>query len=146
MSTVWTLYTLQFIVGTGIAWVAGVTFMSLDLAMDITGHPHGISAAHFFLTLIFPAIAVLLYLVLVSILIFRKLDDYKSLIYVALALITFTISQVILFGASSKIAAATHGRVNGSIFSTFFDLVSVALLYRFWNSITDGKCYKIIVE
>ena len=57
-----------------------VAFLSLDLATGITSkHHNGHSPGLFFLTLVFPAIASLLYLTLVCILVFRKLDEYKSL-------------------------------------------------------------------
>ncbi|KAF9956042.1 hypothetical protein BGZ72_003068 [Mortierella alpina] len=138
-----TKHTTQFIVGTSIAWIVGVTFMALDLAMDFTKHHDGQSPGLYFMTLVFPAAAVLIYVLLVSVLVFRKLEEYRSLAYVALALVMFSASQLVLFGASSKIAAGTSGRLNGSMFAIFFDLVSVALLYKFWNTITDdtwGDC------
>lgn len=56
-----------------------VVFLSLDLAWDITGHHHGHSAGLFFLSLVFPAVAVLLYLVLSCIVVCRKLEVYSSL-------------------------------------------------------------------
>ncbi|KAF9280701.1 hypothetical protein BGZ68_007076 [Mortierella alpina] len=133
-----TKYTTQFIVGTSVAWIVGVTFMSLDLAIDFTKHHDGHSSGLYFLTLVFPAAAVLIYAFLASILIFRKLEEYKSLVYVALALVTFSVSQLILFDASYKIATRTSGRLNGSMFAIFFDLASVSFLYKFWNTITDG--------
>ncbi|KAF9574793.1 hypothetical protein EC968_005579 [Mortierella alpina] len=138
-----TKFTTQFIVGTSIAWIVGVTFMSLDLAMDITKHHDGQSPGLFFMTLVIPAAAVLIYVLLVCLLVFRKLEEYKSLAYVALALAMFSVSQLILFDASYEIAKRTSGRVNGSLFAIFFDLVSVAFVYKFWNSITDdtwGDC------
>lgn len=63
----------------------------------------------------------------------------KKIEYVAMALVTFSGSQLILFGASHKIAVGTQGRINGSMFAIVLDLVSVSLIYRFWNTITDGK-------
>ncbi|CAO3565908.1 unnamed protein product [Mortierella alpina] len=134
-----TEHTTQFIVGSSVAWIVGVTFMSLDLAMDYTKHHDGQSPGLYFLTLVFPAAAVLIYMFLVSILVLRKLEEYKSLVYVALALVMFSVSQLIRFDASHTIATRTSGRVNGSLFAIFFDLVSVTLLYKFWNTITDGR-------
>lgn len=157
--------------------------MSLDLAMDFTKHHDGHSSGLYFLTLVFPAAAVLIYAFLVSILIFRKLEEYKSLgkwsflegevfsqlsprkkdtpaksklrswkthsshflphlVYIALALVTFSVSQLILFDASYKIATRTSGRLNGSMFAIFFDLASVSFLYKFWNTITDGMSWR----
>ncbi|KAF9096803.1 hypothetical protein BGX23_010373 [Mortierella sp. AD031] len=57
--------------------------------------------------------------------------------YVAMALVTFASSQMILFGASFKIAVGTHGWISGSMFALLLDLVSVGLVYKFWNTITD---------
>lgn len=51
----------------------------------------------------------------------------------------FGVSQILLFSSSFKIATATHGRINGSMFATMVDLMAVGLLYKFWNSITDGR-------
>lgn len=55
-----------------------------------------------------------------------------------MALFTFAASQALLFLASSKIAKSTHGRINGSMFSTLLDMLSVVLVYKFWHKITDG--------
>lgn len=134
-----TKYMKQFITGTNLIWMGIVIFLSLDLAWNITGNHQGQSSGLFFLTLVFPAVAVLLYLVLSFIAVCRKLEVYSSLKYVAMALVTFSGSQLILFGASHKIAVGTQGRINGSMFAIVLDLVSVSLIYRFWNTITDGK-------
>lgn len=56
-----------------------VIFLSLDLAWNITGNHQGQSSGLFFLTLVFPAVAVLLYLVLSFIVVCRKLEVYSSL-------------------------------------------------------------------
>ncbi|KAF9343194.1 hypothetical protein BGX34_007097, partial [Mortierella sp. NVP85] len=118
--------------------MVGVTYMSLDLAMDLTGQHHqGRSTGLFILTIIFPVIAVLLYAVLVIVVVYRKLDRHQALKHVAMALFTFTASQALLFLASSKIAKSTHGRINGSMFSTLLDMLSVVLVYKFWHEITD---------
>ncbi|KAK5814320.1 chitin synthase III catalytic subunit [Linnemannia elongata] len=132
-----TKYMKQFITGTNLIWMGIVIFLSLDLAWNITGNHQGQSSGLFFLTLVFPAVAVLLYLVLSFIVVCRKLEVYSSLKYVAMALVTFSGSQLILFGASHKIAVGTQGRINGSMFAIVLDLVSVSLIYRFWNTITD---------
>ncbi|KAF9140428.1 hypothetical protein BGX30_006529 [Mortierella sp. GBA39] len=129
--------TFLFIMGTNMVWMGIVVFLSLDLAWNITGHHHGHSAGLFFLSVVFPAVAVLLYLVLSCIVVCRKLEVYSSLKYVAMALVTFAGSQLILFGASQKIAVGTQGRINGSMFSIVLDLVSVSLIHRFWSTITD---------
>ncbi|KAI7832658.1 hypothetical protein BC939DRAFT_509132 [Gamsiella multidivaricata] len=104
----------------------GTTFLSLDLAMDITESHHGHSPGLFFLTTVFPAAAALLYMILVIIL-------------AVIALMSFAVGQILLFGASSKIAETARSRVSGSVFSTIFDLLSMALLYKFWHSITDDS-------
>ena len=70
---------MQVITGTNVVWMIIVSFLSLDLVWDITGHHNGQSPGLFFLTLVFPTAAALLYLTLVCILVFRKLDEYKSL-------------------------------------------------------------------
>ncbi|KAF9100728.1 hypothetical protein BGX29_006339 [Mortierella sp. GBA35] len=92
----------------------------------------------FFWTLIITALVpALLYLILSCIIVLRKLEVYSSLKYVAMALVTFASSQMILFGASFKIAVGTHGWISGSMFALLLDLVSVGLVYKFWNTITD---------
>lgn len=70
--------------------MVGVTYMSLDLAMDLTGQYHqGRSTGLFFLTIIFPVIAVLLYAVLVTVVVYRKLDRHRALSRVFSVLIVF---------------------------------------------------------
>lgn len=74
---VWGVWIQQFIIWTNVAWMVGVTYMSLDLAMDLTGYHHqGHSAGLFFLTIIFPGIAVMLYAILVIVVVYQQLDRH----------------------------------------------------------------------
>lgn len=140
-------------------------FLSLDLALDITGQHHGRSPGLFFMTLIFPAASAIAYLILAAILVFRRLDEYQSLgkcssvveakdsngnlihlvlvldpiVYVALTMMAFGASQALLFAASPIIERMSNRHINASVFSVLLDLVAVSCVYKFWNSITDGK-------
>ncbi|KAF9382190.1 hypothetical protein CPB97_007277 [Podila verticillata] len=132
-----TKYTVKFILGTCVVWMTGVVLLSLDLALNITGQHHDRSPGLFFMTLIFPAACAVMYLILATILVFRRLEEYQSLVYVALAMVVFGASQALLFAASPIIERVSNKRINASMFSVLLDLVAVSCVYKFWNSITD---------
>lgn len=137
----------------------------MDLALNITGQHHDRSPGLFFMTLVLPAVCAVMYLILATILVFRRLEEYQSLgrcscvveaknssgnlihlvlvldpiVYVALAMVVFGASQALLFAASPIIERVSNKRINASMFSVLLDLVAVSCVYKFWNSITDGK-------
>ncbi|KAG0033718.1 hypothetical protein BGZ82_006005 [Podila clonocystis] len=122
---------------TCVVWLTGVVLLSLDLTMNITGQHHGRSPGLFFMTLVFPAACAIIYVILTSILVFQRLDEHRSLLYVALAIAAFGSSQALLFAASPIIERVSYRRINASMFSALLDLVAVSCVYKFWNSIID---------
>lgn len=55
------------------------------------------------------------------------------------AVLSFAIGQIFDFVISVHICKGTKGKIDGSMFETFFVLISVVLLWRFWTSIVEGE-------
>ncbi|KAF9166245.1 hypothetical protein DFQ26_008386 [Actinomortierella ambigua] len=134
---------MMFLLGTCTALITTVLAVSMDMALDPNKQQLGQSPALFFFVVVFPLVTILLYIILIIILVYRSLDERRVLAWIVLALAFFTCSQLIVFSASAKLCAATHGHINGSMFAILFDIAAVSSVYKFWNTVTDdtwGDC------
>lgn len=77
------------------------------------------------------------YFILEFILVFKILEEWKPLLLLSGSLILFIIGQIFNFIISKYICQGTQGKIDGSFIGTFFVLLSVVLLYKFWDSITE---------
>ncbi|KAG0264680.1 hypothetical protein DFQ27_001075 [Actinomortierella ambigua] len=134
---------MMFLLGTCTALITTVLAVSMDMALDPNKQQLGQSPALFFFVVVFPLVTILLYIILIIILVYRSLDERRVLAWIVLALAFFTCSQLVVFSASAKLCAATHGHINGSMFAILFDIAAVSSVYKFWNTVTDdtwGDC------
>jgi hypothetical protein len=58
-------------------------------------------------------------------------------VYLGAAALLFAIGQIFQYLISTHLCQASHGKVNGALFETLFTLLSVAMLWIFWSSITE---------
>ncbi|KTW28093.1 hypothetical protein T552_01954 [Pneumocystis carinii B80] len=77
------------------------------------------------------------YFILEFILVFKILQEWKPLLLLSGSLILFIIGQLFNFLISKHICQGTQGKIDGSFIGTLFVLLSVILLYKFWDSITE---------
>lgn len=56
---------------------------------------------------------------------------------ITFALFSFATGQVFTYVISPYIREGTHGKIDGTLFETFFTLLTVAMIYIFWSSITE---------
>ncbi|KAF9970434.1 hypothetical protein BGZ73_006860, partial [Actinomortierella ambigua] len=107
---------MMFLLGTCTALITTVVITSMDMALDPTKRQLGQNPTLFFFIMVFPMVAIVLYLFLIVILVY---------------------SELVVFNASAKLCAATHGHIKGSMFAIAFDIAAVSSIYKFWNTITD---------
>lgn len=49
----------------------------------------------------------------------------------------FIIGQIFQYVISVHLCEATNSKINGTLFETFFTLLSVVVVWVFWSSITE---------
>lgn len=58
-------------------------------------------------------------------------------VWLGLAGLFFAAGQVFDFVISVHICNGTSGKIDGSLFETFFTLLAVVMIWVFWSSITE---------
>lgn len=92
--------------------------------------------ALFVVYLIWPILCVAIYTLSQLILVFRTLDDRWPLGDIIFGIAFYTIAQVLLFAFSATICNAIKHYLDGLFFSTLCVLLSVMMVYKYWDSIT----------
>lgn len=59
--------------------------------------------------------------------------------WLILAVLFFAIGQIFTFVISVHICNGTSGKIDGSLFETFFTLLAVSMIYTLWDSITEDS-------
>jgi len=86
--------------------------------------------------ILWPLICTVIYVVSQLILVFRTLDDRWPLGDIVFGTAFFTIAQVLLFAFSVTICDAIKHYIDGLFFFTLCMLLSVMMVYKYWDSIT----------
>lgn len=92
--------------------------------------------ALFVVYLIWPILCVAIYTLSQLILVFRTLDDRWPLGDIIFGIAFYTIAQVLLFAFSVTICNAIKHYLDGLFFFTLCVLLSVMMVYKYWDSIT----------
>jgi hypothetical protein len=58
--------------------------------------------------------------------------------------VAIVIAQIFIIVASNPICVGTNNKINGNFISTVLTGTAVIFLYRYWDSITEGKIIIII--
>ncbi|ODN82805.1 hypothetical protein L202_01077 [Cryptococcus amylolentus CBS 6039] len=120
-------------------------YISLDTAFHWTS-PFNIplakvaevkSIALFILTLIVPAAAVVLYLVIMLYIVVIVLDEVKPAFLYTLSFLLFAGAQIIFFLASQPLCNASNGKINSAFLASLLQTLSIGSLYLAWVSITE---------
>ncbi|CAL1696824.1 unnamed protein product [Somion occarium] len=86
--------------------------------------------------ILWPLICTVIYIVSQLILVFRTLEDRWPIGDIVFGTAFFTIAQVILFAFSVTICDAIKHYIDGLFFFTLCMLLSVMMVYKYWDSIT----------
>ncbi|KAM0191376.1 hypothetical protein ACHAPA_002115 [Fusarium lateritium] len=124
--------------------LVGTGYIALDTGFSWTGYwddsyesPNNRNIALYVLYQLVPLIFIVAYLVLETILVIRILGETRPMIYLAAAALLFAIGQVFNYAVSKYICEGSSGKVDGSLFQTFFTLLAVIMIWIFWSSITE---------
>jgi hypothetical protein len=100
----------------------------------------GLSYAHpvalWIIYFIWPVCCAVIYIVSQLILVIRTLDDRWPIGDIVFGAAFFAVAQVVLFGFSVDICDAVKHYIDGLFFFTVCILLSVMMVYKYWDSIT----------
>ncbi|KAJ8453860.1 hypothetical protein ONZ45_g14684 [Pleurotus djamor] len=117
--------------------VFGVTFfISIATFKNIAGFDFKNPIGLWILYILWPLICTVIYIVAQLILVFRTLDDRWPIGDIVFGTAFFTIAQVLLFAFSVTICDAIQHYIDGLFFFTLCMLLSVMMVYKYWDSIT----------
>jgi hypothetical protein len=86
--------------------------------------------------ILWPVVCVVIYVISQLILVFRTLEDRWPIGDIVFGTAFFTIAQVLLFAFSVTICDAIKHYIDGLFFFTLCMLLSVMMIYKYWDSIT----------
>ncbi|KAJ2810595.1 Chitin synthase, class 7 [Coemansia furcata] len=129
-ASLWTFRLSSLIIFGVMYFVSIATFK--DIGALSKAHPIGLFIVYF----IFNPFCLLVYVVLQIILVVNTLDEYWPLGNICFALVFFVIGQVIQIFLSDKICEGIKHYVDGVFFGTICTLLSVMMVYKYWDSIT----------
>ncbi len=96
--------------------------------------------ALFIVYMLWPLVCVPVYIVLQLILVFRTLEDRWPIGDIVFGTAFFAGAQVLLFAFSVTICNAIKHYIDGLFFFTLCILLSVMMVYKYWDDITV-RCY-----
>ncbi|CAD6572105.1 MAG: Chitin synthase, class 7 [Tremellales sp. Tagirdzhanova-0007] len=111
-------------------FIAVATFKNITIFSY--SHPVGLFVTY----LMFPALCVIVYVVSQLILVIRTLDDRWVLGDIFFGTAFYVIGCVLLFAFSTKICDAVSHYIDGVFFFSLCMLLSVMIIYHYWDSIT----------
>ena len=129
--------------GSGLVFLIGVGYIALDTGFQFTDfwndsfNSPNRHIALYVLYLIVPLLWIVLYVVLESYLVLKILGETRPMFFLLGSAFLFAAGQVFNFAVSSHICEGTSGRIDGSLFQTFFTLLSVVAVWLFWSEITE---------
>lgn len=134
---------LGLIVASAAALFIGTGYIALDTGYSWTGHFDSSYTAPnrniglYVLYQLAPLVFLFAFFVLETVLVIRVLGERKPMIYLAAAALLFAIGQIFNYVISIHICNGTNGKIDGALFETLFTLLSVAMVWTFWSSITE---------
>ena len=90
----------------------------------------------FIIYIVWPVVCVAIYIVSQLILVFRTLDDRWPIGDIIFGTGFWVLAQILLFAFSVTICDAIKHYIDGLFFFTLCMLLSVMMVYKYWDSIT----------
>jgi len=117
--------------------VWGVSFfISIATFKNYVGFSYTKPIGLWIIYILWPIVCVVIYVVLQLVLVFRTLEDRWPIGDIIFGTAFFTIAQVLLFAFSVTICNAVKHYIDGLFFFTLCMLLSVMMVYKYWDSIT----------
>ncbi|KAJ2614776.1 hypothetical protein EV177_001894, partial [Coemansia sp. RSA 1804] len=129
-------------VGTGIIVFIAIGYIAVDTAFGVSSglqpkpsEPY-LSYGLFTVYLVFPLVAIVIFMVMQTIIVVRFLAVRRPLLWLFCAFVCFAVAQALMFGASNKICTGSDGKIDGAFFATLLDTAAIVCIYGFWSTIT----------
>ena len=121
--------------------VFGVSFfVAIATFKKIAGFDFAKPIGLWIIYILWPLVCSVIYIVSQLILVFRTLEDRWPIGDIVFGTAFFTVAQVILFAFSVTICDAIKHYIDGLFFFTLCMLLSVMMVYKYWDSITVRRC------
>lgn len=111
-------------------------FLAVATFEQFAGFRYSKPVALWIIYFIWPAICAAIYIISQLILVIRTLDDRWPIGDIVFGTAFFAVAQVVLFGFSVEICDAVKHYIDGLFFFTVCMLLSVMMVYKYWDSIT----------
>jgi len=111
-------------------------FFAIATFKQIAGFSYSNPIALWIMYILWPLICVVVYIVSQLILVFRTLEDRWPIGDIIFGTAFFAVAQVLLFVFSVRICDAIKHYIDGLFFFTLCMLLSVMMVYKYWDSIT----------
>jgi len=123
----------------------GTLYIALDVALGFTQAVGGLSNPPeriksiplFVLTSIWPPVSVIIYLVIMSYIVLRILNELRPIWFYLLSAALFVLSQLAWFLLSKVICKGANQKIDGSFVATILETAAVTVLFLAWKSITE---------
>ncbi|KAF9994969.1 Chitin synthase, class 7, partial [Modicella reniformis] len=128
--SLWSIRISSFVVFAAVSFLSIATFLSkgpFDPANPV---------ALWIVFFIFNGAALLIYVILQIVLVVNTLDDRWPLGDIVFGVVFFATGQVILYVFSLDICSFAKHYIDGLFFGTICTLLSVMMVYKYWDSIT----------
>ncbi|KAF9150380.1 Chitin synthase, class 7 [Linnemannia schmuckeri] len=128
--SLWSIRLSSFVV------FGAVTFVSIATFNDMSPFSSSNPIALWIVFFIFNGAALLIYVILQIVLVVNTLDDRWPLGDIIFGIAFFATGQVILYVFSVQICNFAKHYIDGLFFGTIATLLSVMMVYKYWDSIT----------
>ncbi|KAL5534756.1 CHS7 [Sanghuangporus baumii] len=111
-------------------------FVAIATFKQFAGFKYTSPIGLFIVYILWPLICTVVYVVSQLVLVFRTLEDRWPIGDIVFGTAFFVVAQVVLFGFSVKICDAVNHYIDGLFFYALCMLLSVMMVYKYWDSIT----------
>ncbi|KAI4518803.1 hypothetical protein K523DRAFT_354541 [Schizophyllum commune Tattone D] len=118
-----------------VLWALGF-FLAIATFKNVAGMSPTSTLPLFIIYIVWPVVCVAIYIVSQLILVFRTLDDRWPIGDIIFGTGFWVLAQILLFAFSVTICDAIKHYIDGLFFFTLCMLLSVMMVYKYWDSIT----------
>jgi len=111
-------------------------FIAIATFKGYVGFKNSKPLALWIVYILWPLACTVIYVISQLVLVFRTLEDRWPIGDIIFGTAFFTIAQVLLFAFSATICDAIKHYIDGLFFFTLCMLLSVMMVYKYWDSIT----------
>ncbi|KAI0318010.1 chitin synthase III catalytic subunit [Amylostereum chailletii] len=117
--------------------VFGVSFfISIATFKGFAGFKNTSTTGLWIIYILWPLVCAVVYIVSQLVLVFRTLEDRWPIGDIVFGAAFFAVAQILLFAFSATICDAIKHYIDGLFFFTLCMLLSVMMVYKYWDSIT----------